>query len=611
MPFKSESQRRLCYLLKSKGQAGSWDCDEWSTSTGKQELPEHIKDQTEKTSGLSAVKALCALWSNSSPLKEAATRSLLLKLSSVITSPGRGSGDEEATAVNPDSSEGLQMPKPTRPALKKTSFNQNGLKPVAPLGAARNALRRVTEKDLGFDPAGGVKEAQSMVKLWKNIPGTIYRSMFGNGPRVPREKRPKKDWELSDLAEEYPELKTLNFQDLYRKSEQRVLERMAKDQFHGSPESLYAGNMVLSKQADNFDFSSIGTKLDPSLIGGARQAPSMQGVAPARGFDFANMTKSLQNAGRQAGAAAKSGVESWVKAPGFTNPGEVWRRRNQALGAQKSIGSAVDAGGKAISGIQSGAQRIGSGLMSFGDSLMGKQSDVAAQNAVTTPASKNPDPVPVASSNNGNALRGAASGVGDAFRAGFGNQEALKRVQDDLNRPNLSNFNSRFKDFTDRTSNSFNYASKNYKPSFEDKLRFAYSNPRLATDILLNGTKEYTDGFASMNPFASMTPAISHGANALGSYASTLGAQSEGRRMTAGVTMPVLNFMQNNPWAKYLMGAAGVGAAGYGLSRLFGGGQQQGQQPQAGSTFQQSYNQGLLSNNPNYTKTFTPEIKGA
>jgi hypothetical protein len=58
--------------------------------------------------------------------------------------------------------------------------------------------------------------------------------------------------------------------------------------------------------------------------------------------------------------------------------------------------------------------------------------------------------------------------------------------------------------------------------------------------------------------------------------------------------MPVLNFMQNNPWAKYLIGAAGVGAAGYGLSRLFGGGgQQQSPQPQAGNIFQQSYNQGL------------------
>jgi hypothetical protein len=48
MPFKSDSQRKLCYLLKGKGQAGSWDCDEWSIATDKKKLPEHVADQEEK-----------------------------------------------------------------------------------------------------------------------------------------------------------------------------------------------------------------------------------------------------------------------------------------------------------------------------------------------------------------------------------------------------------------------------------------------------------------------------------------------------------------------------------------------------------------------------------
>lgn len=113
MPFKSDSQRKLCYLLKGKGQAGSWDCDEWSTATGKKKLPEHVEDQTEKkASGLNDVKALCALWAAPSPIKEAAAKSLLSKLSSVITSPGRGSGDIEESAVDPDPSEGMQKAKP-------------------------------------------------------------------------------------------------------------------------------------------------------------------------------------------------------------------------------------------------------------------------------------------------------------------------------------------------------------------------------------------------------------------------------------------------------------------------------------------------------------------
>lgn len=711
MPFKSDSQRKLCYLLKGKGQAGSWDCDEWSTATGKKDLPDHVEDQAEKkaletnklkggegdnkkpsdfskgvldegtdeekehttdsdmakeiamdhltqdpnyytklkkiekSSSFAAVKALYSIWSDSSTLKVAAERTLLSKLSSVITSPGRGSGDEEETAINPDSAEGMQITKPPKPVPGKMSFNKQPLKPVAPLGAARNALRRVTEKNLGFDPAGGVKEAQTkLYQLAKGIPGNMYRSMFGNKPAVPRQKKERKDWDIQDFCEEHPELNDMSFQDLYNQSEKKVLDNKAKDQstkqaegpsymqqvyqnfanpvktvgefgkaFHGImdnvDETTRLGDMASRQQAQlsninrnrgnpgtqsfdtmpnrNFDFSTLSSKakLDPSILG----------TAPARGFDFANMKKSLQNTGRQVGAAATSEVEKWVKAPGITSPMEVWKRRNQALGAQKSIGSAVDSAGKAISGIQSGAQRVGSGLMSSGSSLMGmgKQSDVTAPSAGATPAPKAAAPAPAVSSNNSNAFSGAASGVGDAFSAGFGNQESFKKVQDDLNRPNLSELNSKFKNFTDRTSNSFNYASKNYKgPSGYEKFQFGIRYPELAADVAMNGTKKYTDSFSSMNPFASMTPAISHGANALGGYASTIGAQSEGRRMAAGVTMPVLNFMQNNPWAKYLLGALGTGVAGYGLHSMFGGQQKQ-QNGQAENILQSSYNQGL------------------
>lgn len=65
MPFKSDSQRKLCYLLKGKGQAGSWDCDEWSTATGKKKLPEHVADQEEKQAlnKKSGVNSLIRKWS--------------------------------------------------------------------------------------------------------------------------------------------------------------------------------------------------------------------------------------------------------------------------------------------------------------------------------------------------------------------------------------------------------------------------------------------------------------------------------------------------------------------------------------------------------------------
>jgi hypothetical protein len=413
----------------------------------------------------------------------------------------------------------------------------------------------------------------------------------------------------------------MNFQDLYRQAEQRVLERMAKEQFHGSSESLYAGNKVLSKKADHFDFSSIGTKLDPSLIGGANRAPSMQGVAPARGFDFSNINKSLTNTGKMLGRAATSGVESWVKAPGFSNPGEVWKRRNQALGAQKAIGSATDSAGKAIAG----AQRLGNNFISAGSTLMGmgKQSNIKATTggsaiapkaaAPSAPASISPKiaapkaAAPSAPSNNGNAFRGAASGVGDAFSAGFGNQDAFKRVQDDLNRPNYSQLNNTVNGFSDAfggfgkqmqgaygaTKMLFSPPPPNPNPSFFEKAKAqttaALNKGRLAVSVARDPL-----GWRRAYQTADWVKRLGSGLSNSYNTAKAEAANSEGRRMAAGATMPVLNFMQNNPWAKYLIGAAGVGAAGYGLSRMFGGGgQQQEQQPQAGSIFQQSYNQGL------------------
>lgn len=527
MPFKSDSQRRLCYLLKGKGRAGSWDCDEWSTATGKKNLPEHVEDQIEKeASGLSAVKALCALWSIPSPLKEAAAKSLLSKLSSVITSPGRGSGDEEETAINPDSSEGLQMAKSTKPVPRMMSLNQKGLKPVAPLGAARNAVRRGTQNAFGFDPA----------------------------------------------------------------------------------------NKVLSKEASNFDFSSIGAKLDPSLISGPKQAPSIQGVAPARGFDFANMTKSLQNTGRQVGEAATSEVEKWVKAPGWTSPIEVLKRRNQALGAQKAMGQVTDSAGKVIN--------LGKNFLSAGSTLMGmgKQSStqsttggsaIAPKAAVpSAPAAISPKiaapkaAVPSAPSNNGNALSGAASGVGDAFRAGFGNQDAFKRVQDDLNRPNYSQLNNTINGFSDAfggvgkqmqgaygaAKTLFRPPPPNPNPGFFEKAEVqaveALNKGRLAISVASD-----PEGWRRASQTADWAKRLGSGLSNSYNTAKSEAANSEGRRMAAGATMPVLNFMQNNPWAKYLVGALGTGAVGYGLNSMFG--DQQKQQSQAGSVFQQSYNQGL------------------
>ena len=56
MPFSSKKQQRMCYALQSKGQAGTWDCAEWSGATDFQDLPETTmkekKSMSEKTAFL-------------------------------------------------------------------------------------------------------------------------------------------------------------------------------------------------------------------------------------------------------------------------------------------------------------------------------------------------------------------------------------------------------------------------------------------------------------------------------------------------------------------------------------------------------------------------------
>lgn len=39
MPFKTQKQAAACYAKKSRGEAGSWDCDEWAAHTDFSKLP--------------------------------------------------------------------------------------------------------------------------------------------------------------------------------------------------------------------------------------------------------------------------------------------------------------------------------------------------------------------------------------------------------------------------------------------------------------------------------------------------------------------------------------------------------------------------------------------
>jgi hypothetical protein len=71
-------------------------------------------------------------------------------------------------------------------------------------------------------------------------------------------------------------------------------------------------------------------------------------------------------------------------------------------------------------------------------------------------------------------------------------------------------------------------------------------------------------------------------------------ANSEGRRMAAGYTLPYANWMRANPWAKYMLGAGGLALGGYALNKMFnrGGEEEQGDEGNpVESNMAQGYNQ--------------------
>lgn len=45
MPFQSKSQARACYAKRARGEAGSWNCEEWADQTDFSELPEHTESK--------------------------------------------------------------------------------------------------------------------------------------------------------------------------------------------------------------------------------------------------------------------------------------------------------------------------------------------------------------------------------------------------------------------------------------------------------------------------------------------------------------------------------------------------------------------------------------
>jgi hypothetical protein len=195
--------------------------------------------------------------------------------------------------------------------------------------------------------------------------------------------------------------------------------------------------------------------------------------------------------------------------------------------------------------------------------------------------------------------------VVNAVQAGVGSDDAKARLDADANRFNWSALkDNATKAWNDpRTQKGVQGMYDRQAKDYEDRLGLL-DKAKLAAKLALQyGTTDpekiragesarikgemgkWTAGLAK-SPFGVA-------ANYVGTGVNNYATNSEAKRMTAQTAMPYVDWMRANPWAKYLIGAAGAGAVGYGLNRMFGGGQQQSQQPQAGSIFQQSYNQGL------------------
>lgn len=616
MPFKSDAQRKLCYLLKGKGQAGSWDCDEWSTATGKKKLPEHVKKQEEKkaenllvggagdkkkpsdfpkdvvehaikhemehtndrriaeeiavdhlTEDVDYYKKLKKVEGD----KEAAMRKLarlwslparISKLAEVATSPNRGEGDKDEGVVNFDSSEGIahavhKEPK-KGPALSLTPVDSHP-KPYL----ARKALIGATKKTFGTNPTGGsilnkMAEGQSpsyMQQVYSNFShpiktiGEFGKSFHGIMDNVDETAR------LGDMASR----------------QQAQLANINRNKGNPGTQSF---DTVPNR---NYNFSSIGQRLDPSIIGAPNNQAAAKPVNPVS--QLSSTLKQVGSAmGDRVSGAVRKGAEDWVKSPGLTNPMEVYRRRNQALDTQKQLGKSVGDMAGAFKQTASGARAIG--------------------NAIPGMAKQSAGPLDTMR-NVGAGASGAGGALYNAFSGATGNQQSYDALKEQANRPG---FEQGINDWRQSLS-AIGQTAKNKLPDFVAKAERFKTVPGVG-QVPLNTLESYAALPRSLaeagymknflnRPSSGQTldkarsiigaiPGANQVATAIGQGATNWGTNKainyEAGRRTAGYALPVVDWMRANPWAKYMLGAGGLALGGYALNKMFnrGGEEEQG-----------------------------------
>jgi len=644
MPFKSDAQRKLCYLLKGKGQAGSWDCDEWSTATGKKNLPEHVKKQEEKkaenllvggagdkkkpsdfpkdvvehaikhemehtndrriaeeiavdhlTEDVDYYKKLKKVEGD----KEAAMRKLarlwslparISKLAEVATSPNRGEGDKDEGVVNFDSSEGIahavhKEPK-KGPALSLTPVDSHP-KPYL----ARKALIGATKKTFGTNPTGG--SILNKMAADPSYPQQVYNN-FANPIRSVRQFGSA----FHDIANNIDD-SNKSREMIYRQQSQ--LNKLNKDR--AAP--------VTSSPAPapnrNFDFSSIGQNLDPSIIGAPNNQASAKPVNPVS--QLSSTLKQVGSAmGDRATGAIRKGAEDWVKAPGWTNPTEVYRRRNQALDTQKQLGKSVGDMAGAFKQTASGARAIGNAIPGMAKQSSGVMDTVR---------------------NVGAGASGAGGALYNAFSGAMGNQQSYDDLKNQANKPDLekgiNDWRQSFSAMGHVANDAANYAvpriagialkahdqytsDPKYKPTWMQSLEnkavrtglnavqsglpvsslynLMPSGGPKGKGILGTGAALTSTALNSVPGAGQVGQAVGQGINQAGQAVGQGIAKGvtnqainyEAGRRTAGYALPAVDWMRANPWAKYMLGAGGLALGGYALNKMFnrGGGEEQG-----------------------------------
>lgn len=602
MPFKSDSQRKLCYLLKGKGQAGSWDCDEWSTATGKKKLPEHVEDQTEKkASGLSDVKALCALWAAPSPIKEAAAKSLLSKLSSVITSPGRGSGDIEESAVDPDPSEGMQKVKPMPARMGHKGVN----KFVSPKGAARNALMRATKEVFGPDVNNrGIKSAEGP---------PAGNTLAGPSP-------------ISKPKTNLPTAQRYNPADF----------------------AVGAVQPFINAGTNLYNNSAPGVKHDAARIG-AGVAAQAGAWSNARNWLYAKgINDTVTGVGKPVGKLSGEAAALAQRGAGFARG-----LGRTAGGVLNSVGSAIPGASNAFPQFAKSSAGPIKNILNrrFGGSApksppppsisnnsaaeVTTPEPVAATPAVPPPPAAPTTPVkpvqPAATPPKSNTSKplfpgspiasGVVNGVNTGVQALF-DPKAHENLKQMAGRPDISKAYKDVGEWWNRNTSggvdkAIDYGVDAYmgkKPDgilngvlhgskstiLKNQIKGVKNNAFTALNNAVTGVGSLAN--TAINAVPGARPAV----NAVGSgvNAAVQGVQQgayngvakfDAERQTAGYALPAVNWMNSNPWAKYL-GAAALGGLGlYGINKYMGGGNKS---KGTGSVLDQNFQQGLASQQP-------------